>query len=259
MASENCNMITSLGKDCWNSRRGIDCGKRAENATRNSFLVGAEIRLLYHKISYNLEDKRFNDVKDSETSAFESCDNVILVAFDDKKPVILALSKSTSQSECTTKEAYSWTEGRAIYDSSNSFVSVEYNGKTFVPGQAHFVKMMICSWKLVLPLISPALRISSSLLKKIEKGLGGHRLWDTISNDYSYFSNTLSQVTVIFFGISCSDNITDFSSEWLEECPPKRSNPKNNNEFDDMIAKRNLSSYDIVKLTSGVELSSVYG
>ena len=53
------------------------------------------------------------------------------------RPVILAISNPTEKAECTPEQAYTWSNGKAIYAAGVQFPPVQYNGQTFLPGQAN--------------------------------------------------------------------------------------------------------------------------
>nr|WP_210186572.1 NAD-dependent malic enzyme [Hyphomicrobium sp. NDB2Meth4] len=54
-----------------------------------------------------------------------------------ERPIVLALSNPTEHAECTAEQAYTWSNGKAIYAAGVQFPPVHHDGTTFLPGQAN--------------------------------------------------------------------------------------------------------------------------
>jgi malate dehydrogenase (oxaloacetate-decarboxylating)(NADP+) len=54
-----------------------------------------------------------------------------------ERPIIFALSNPTDRAECSAEQAYTWSQGKALFAAGVQFPEVTINGETFHPGQAN--------------------------------------------------------------------------------------------------------------------------
>jgi len=54
-----------------------------------------------------------------------------------ERPIVFAISNPTDKAECSAEQAYTWSNGKALFAAGVQFPDVTINGRTFHPGQAN--------------------------------------------------------------------------------------------------------------------------
>lgn len=135
-----------------------DAGLSKEEAYRqlwfidiNGLIVSNRNDLMEHNLPYAHDHKQLNFIEAIKTikphvligatgapGTFTK-EVIECMSAINERPVIFALSNPTSKAECTAEQAYSWSNGKAVFASGSPFDKVTINGKEFRPGQGNNV------------------------------------------------------------------------------------------------------------------------
>ncbi|MDJ0916581.1 MAG: NAD-dependent malic enzyme [Woeseiaceae bacterium] len=135
----------------------VQAGMSPEAARQRSFLfdtqglvVASRSGLAAHKLPYAHELPATDDfqhaIETLEPTAIIGLSGqpglfnqrvVETMASINERPIVFALSNPTAKAECTAEQAYTWSEGRAIFASGSPFDPVKLGNRTFVPGQCN--------------------------------------------------------------------------------------------------------------------------
>ena len=127
-----------------------DARKHCWFVDSKGLLVAGRDNMAPHKVPYAHEHEYIPDLLGAVNALQPSAilglsgqpstftqDVVEAMAKINARPIVFALSNPTSKAECTAEEAYTWSDGRAIFASGSPFDPVTFGNRTFVPGQGN--------------------------------------------------------------------------------------------------------------------------
>lgn len=126
-----------------------DARKRLWFVDVNGLVVSGRTDLLDHNLPYAHDHEQLSfveaiksikpDILIGATGAAGTFTKEVIETMTaiNENPVIFALSNPTANAECTAEQAYTWSNGKAIFVSGSPFDNVQLNGKSFDPGQGN--------------------------------------------------------------------------------------------------------------------------
>ena len=126
-----------------------DARKRLWFVDVNGLVVSGRTDLLDHNLTYAHDYEQLSfveaiksikpDILIGATGAAGTFTQEVIEMMTaiNENPVIFALSNPTANAECTAEQAYTWSNGKAIFVSGSPFDNVQMNGKSFDPGQGN--------------------------------------------------------------------------------------------------------------------------
>lgn len=124
--------------------------KRCWFMDSQGLLVSARPSMAAHKKPYAHDHPRIDDLLEAVNTLKPTAllglsgqparftkEVVVAMTAINERPIVFALSNPTSKAECTAEQAYTWSNGRAIFASGSPFDPVKLGNQTFVPGQGN--------------------------------------------------------------------------------------------------------------------------
>ncbi len=140
-------IVTAMVKE---GLSAVEARRRCWFVDVDGLLVSSRTNLATHNVPYAHEHEPLPDLYSAVTALEPTAligvsgqpglftqSVVEAMARFNRRPIVFPLSNPSSKAECSAEEVYRWTNGTAVVSTGSPFDPVEFQGRTFVPGQGN--------------------------------------------------------------------------------------------------------------------------